>query len=389
MRFNFFHLMPYDVFPERVEQWPVDNSEFDAELARRLYQEYMDTMVYAEECGWDSIGCNEHHFSPYGLMSNCNLIGSALIQRTSRVKIAMFGNLVPLLNPIRVAEEYAMLDVISGGRLMTGFMRGIPHEYLAYGIAPDESRPRLAEATQLIRKAWTEPAPFGWEGEYYKFRAVSLWPKPMQKPHPPIMYSGSNPDSARVAARNGMMLGMVFIPNLEAGRSVIDAYIDEARICGWEPGPEHILCGFHTCIAESDEAARENLARGVKYFMSILMSPQREAQQIVVQKSRYFGTDGSGEYFLQRLNHAGTRTIEGAIEDGTVICGTPETAVKQIKRIHAELGCGWINTNMKIGNIPNDVVRRGMELFRDHVHAEVRDLAKTPDTMPVMAMVGE
>jgi alkanesulfonate monooxygenase SsuD/methylene tetrahydromethanopterin reductase-like flavin-dependent oxidoreductase (luciferase family) len=96
----------------------------------------------------------------------------------------------------------------------------------------------------LIIKAWTEPAPFGWEGEFYKFRAVSLWPKPMQKPHPPILYSGSNPDSARTAARNRMMLGMVFIPNLEAGRGVIEAYIDEARKCGWEPGPEHTSADF-------------------------------------------------------------------------------------------------------------------------------------------------
>ena len=80
MRFNYFHLMPYDVFPDQVEQWPVDNGAFDAEVARRLYSDYLDTMVFAEECGWDSIGCNEHHFSPYGLMSNCNLIGSALIQ---------------------------------------------------------------------------------------------------------------------------------------------------------------------------------------------------------------------------------------------------------------------------------------------------------------------
>ena len=154
-------------------------------------------------------------------------------------------------------------------------------------------------------------------------------------------------------------------------------------------GARAYLCGFHTCIAETDEAAREHLARGAKYFMQALMAPQREAQQIVVQKTRYFGSDGAGEFFLHRLQHAGTRTVEGAIEDGTVICGSPETAVKQIKRIHAELGCGWINTNMKVGNIPNDVVRRGMELFRDHVHAEVRDLSKTPDAMPVMAMAGE
>ena len=379
--------MPWDSFPERVEPWPVANREFDPVAATDLYKTYIDTMAYAEACGWDSVGCNEHHFSPYGMMTNCNLIGSALIQKTERIKIAMSRNLVPLLNPIRVAEEYAMLDVISGGRLMCGFMRGIPHEYIAYGAPPDESRDRLAEATELIRKAWTEPAPFGWEGQHYQFRAVSIWPRPRQQPHPQILMSGSNPDSARFAARHRAMLGMVFVINLEAGREIIEAYLDEAHKTGWEPGPEHILCGFHTCIADTDEAAKAHLERGVKYFTSVLLTPQREAQRIVLQTTRYFGSQENSEYFVKRLQHAAQRTIAEAIEDGTVLCGSPETVVKQIKRIHAELGCGWINTNMKIGNIPNDVVTHGMELFRDHVQAEVRDLSPSPE--PMLARAGE
>ncbi|MDA0240733.1 MAG: LLM class flavin-dependent oxidoreductase, partial [Proteobacteria bacterium] len=333
MRFNYFHLMPWDKFPERDDPWPVDNREFDPVEATDVYKTYIDTMAYSEECGWDSVGCNEHHFSPYSMMNNCNLIGSAIIQKTSTIRVAMFGNLVPLLNPIRVAEEYAMLDVISGGRLMCGFMRGIPHEYIAYGISPDDSRERLSEAAQLIKKAWTEPTAFGWEGKHYQHRAVSIWPRPRQQPHPPILMSGGNPDSARFAARHHAMLGMVFIPNLEEGRKVIEAYIDEARKTGWEPGPEHILCGFHTCIADTDEEAQRTLEAGVKYFNSTLMAPQREAQRIVLQKTRFFETQENREYFLKRLAHAKSRSIADAIEDGTVLCGKPETVVKQIKRI--------------------------------------------------------
>ena len=374
MKFNYFHLMPWDSFPERVEPWPVANAEFDPVKGTELYKTYIDTLVYAEECGWDAVGCNEHHFSPYGLMSNCNIIGAILATRTSRVKISMFGNLVPLLNPIRVAEEYAMLDVLSGGRLICGLMRGIPHEYIAYNLPPDESVGRLNEATQLIKKAWTEPRPFGWEGEHYQFRAVSIWPRPRQQPHPRILMSGSNPESARNAARNRAMLGLVFIQSLAAGREIIDAYIDEARRVGWEPTPEDILCGFYTCIDETDEKAKTTLERGVRYMMSVLMTPQRQAQNLVLTKTRYFGAEGGAENFLNRLKVAGTRTIDDAIRDGTVICGSPETAVKQIKRIHAELGCGWINTNLKIGNVPNESVIKSMELFRDHVHHQVKDL---------------
>ncbi len=387
MRFIFFHLMPWDRFDDRELEWPVKNTSFDPNEATELYKTYIDTMAYAEECGWDGVGCNEHHFSPYGMMNNCNLIGSMLAQRTEKAKICMFGNLVPLLNPIRVAEEYAMLDVISGGRLMCGFMRGIPHEYIAYNLPPSDSRSRLAEATQLIKKAWTEPDPFGWEGEHYQFRSVSIWPRPVQQPHPPILMSGGNPESARNAARNKAMLGINFIPTLEKGREIIDAYIDEARACGWEPGPEHLLITFHTCIAETDEAAIQTLQGGVDYFNSVLMNVQRNAQQIVLQKTKFYRSEQNRDFFMERLQKAKSRTIAEAVNDGTVLCGKPETVVKQIKRAQKELGVGWINTNMKIGNLPNDAVIKGMELFRDYVAPEVRDLSPAPER--ALALAGE
>lgn len=387
MKFSYFHLMPWDKFADREEEWPVKNTSFDPAEATKLYRTYIDTMAYSEECGWDGVGCNEHHFSPYGMMNNCNLIGSILIEKTKKAKICMFGNLVPLLNPIRVAEEYTMLDVLSGGRLIAGFMRGIPHEYIAYNLPPDESRSRLNEATQLIKKAWTEPDPFGWEGEHYQFRSVSIWPRPFQQPHPPILMSGGNEESARYAARHRAMLGINFIPSLAKGRQIIEAYIDEARANGWEPGPEHLLITFHTCIAETDQQAIDALKGGVDYFNSTLMNLQRNAQQIVLQKTKYYQSEKNREFFVERLKKAKSRTIEGAIQDGTILCGKPETVVKQIKRAQAELGVGWINTNMKIGNISNDVVIKGMELFRDHVAPEVRHLSKFDE--PDMAVAGE
>jgi hypothetical protein len=107
---------------------------------------------------------------------------------------------------------------------------------------------------------------------------------------------------------------------------------------------------------------------------------------MVLTKTRYYSSEFGAENFVKRLAVAGTRTIDDAIRDGTILCGKPETVVKQIKRIHAELGCGWINTNMKIGNVPNAAVIKGMELFRDHVQTEVRDLGRVT---PAAAMAGE
>ena len=374
MKFSFFHLMPWTDLEEPPTEWPVSNRGFRPERAKELYDTYTDCMVYAEECGFEWVGCNEHHYSPYGLMANCNLVGASLAYRTKSIGIAMLGNLVPLLNPIRVAEEYAMIDIMSGGRLIAGFVRGIPHEYIAYNVPPSESRERLREAVQLIIKAWTEPEPFGWEGEFYQFPAVSIWPKPYQKPHPRVLMSASNEESAEFVGQQRAMMGMTLIAELNLARRSIDVYRETARAQGLEPTPDHILTGHHTCIAETDEEAHEHMGSALRYFHAVLMRPQRDAQALVVQGTRFFKSEQLGKGFAKRLETLKQRTLEEQIEAGSILCGSPESVVKQIKRINAELGNGRINMNMKIGNMPDDVVRRGMELFRDRVLPEVRDL---------------
>src|SRR5579884_1526651 len=245
--------MPWTGIDESSEDWPIANEPFDPLKGTELYRTYLDEMAFAEECGFDWVGCNEHHFSPYGLMANCNLIGAALAQTTSRVKLAMFGNLIPLLNPVRIAEEYAMLDVMSGGRLVAGFMRGIAHEYAAYNVPPDDSWSRLKEAYELIVRAWTEPEPFRWEGQHYQFRSVSIWPRPLQRPHPSILMSGGSVESAEFAGQKGAIMGIVQLTTLEAARQNADVYRAAAKASGWEPSPDCVLVGLHACIADSDE----------------------------------------------------------------------------------------------------------------------------------------
>lgn len=374
MRFNYFHLMPWTDIEETDKDWPVPNNLFVPERATELYDTYIDTMAYAEECGFDWIGCNEHHMSPYGLMSNCNLVGSVLIQKTKTARIAMLGNLIPLLNPIRVAEEYAMLDVMSGGRLIAGFMRGIPHEYVAYNIPPNESWERLAEATELIVKAWTEPEPFGWEGKYYQFRAVSIWPKPLQKPHPPILMSASNPESARFAARHRAKMGMVMLTDLDKAIESIRIYKETAREHGWEPAADDILVGAHTCVAEKEEDAKRHLDDGLKYFYHVLFGGPRTAQRLVIQKTRFYSDDAHRQQLAGRLGALRETSIEERIDRSMVLCGTPDQVVEQIERLHEILGHGVMNINMKIGNIPDDVVRQSMTLWGQHVAPRVHDL---------------
>ena len=373
-QFCYFHLMPWTDIKEAQEEWPTSNALFDPVRGKELYDSYIATLAKSEECGFDWVGCNEHHYSPYGLMANCNLVGSILTQKTSDIKLAMLGNLIPLLNPIRVAEEYAMLDVMSGGRLVAGFIRGVPHEYIAYNINPDESRGRMREAISLIIKAWTEPEPFGWEGEYYQYPSVSIWPKPWQKA------ASENPDVGFERRVRRIRRRLPVDDRTDADRrsqgpraASIDTWAVKARSTGREVDERDVLAGFNTIIADTDEEAKHLLSEGQRYFHQVLMSSIRSAQRLVVSRSAFFPGD-HGANFVKKLASLSVRTIEEQIDAGSVLCGSPESVLKQIKRIKGELGNGWFNLNMKIGNIPDAAVHRSMELFRDRVLPEARAL---------------
>src|SRR5579864_5582624 len=193
MKFAFFHLMPYRPldFEERAKHrsaWVVlPNRLYDPQKGAEEYQAYLEQLAYAEPLGFDIIAVNEHHQTAYGMMPAPNLIASALIQRTKKAKIAILGRALPLVgNPIGIAEEFAMLDNLSKGRIITGFVRGIGTEYHATGINPVFSHERFQEAHDLIVAAWTRPGPFEFEGDHFNFRYVNLWPRPFQRPHPPI-----------------------------------------------------------------------------------------------------------------------------------------------------------------------------------------------------------
>src|SRR5918999_467416 len=171
MKFNYFHLMPWPYLPEdfherhKVGALVVPNAYFDPERGAELYHRYLDELEYAEQLGFDGICVNEHHQTPYGLMPSPNIIAAALARRTSRATIMVLGNALPIRDdPLRVAEEIAMLDHLTNGRLVSGFVRGIGFEYFAHSISPTESRARFYEAHDLIVKAWTSEERFEWIG---------------------------------------------------------------------------------------------------------------------------------------------------------------------------------------------------------------------------------
>src|SRR5438046_1177406 len=168
MKLMWFHLMPYTELPDDFREknpsvWvDIHSSLFDPRRAHHMYNDFLDELEYAAECGYDAICCNEHHSNGYGLMPSPNLVASALARRTTDTAICVLGNSLALYNPpTRVAEEFAMIDVISGGRLIAGFPVGSPMDTCyAYGQNPSMLRERYLEAHDLVVKAWTAPDTF-------------------------------------------------------------------------------------------------------------------------------------------------------------------------------------------------------------------------------------
>src|ERR1700757_3579540 len=190
------------------------NNHFNPELGADLYNEYLDEYEFSEQVGFDGLMLNEHHNTPTCMVAAMNLEAAILARITKQAKIVLLGNPLPIFdNPIRLAEELAEIDMISRGRLVSGFVRGTGIESLATNTNPLYNRERFEEAHDLIIKTWTTPGPFRWEGRHYQFRVVNPWIVPIQKPHPPIWVPGSaSPETVRWAAQHGYTYAAFLTP---------------------------------------------------------------------------------------------------------------------------------------------------------------------------------
>ena len=208
MRVFSFHLMPYPGLPDDYDgpAWvTVPNQIFDPQVGHEIYNRYLDELIYADELGFDGVCINEHHQNAYGLMPSPNLMGSILARQTKRARICIVGNALPLYDPpTRVAEEFAMIDNISGGRLIAGFVVGGGPEYYSFSINPAHARERFYEAHDIVIKAWTEPGPTEYIGKHYKLRFMNTWPRPIQQPHPEVWIPGAGSlETMEFVARTG------------------------------------------------------------------------------------------------------------------------------------------------------------------------------------------
>lgn len=380
MHFTCFHLMPYRPldFAERAKHrsaWVVlPNRLYDPVKGADEYESYIDQLVYAEQLGFDAIAVNEHHQTAYGMMPAPNLIASALIQRTKTVKIAILGRALPLVNnPINIAEEFAMLDNLSRGRIITGFVRGIGTEYHATGVNPTFSHERYQEAHDLIVAAWTKPGPFEFDGQHYNIRYVNLWPRPYQQPHPPIWVpSQGSSETIRWAADPARKYP--FLVTFSAEELVIrylTMYNDQARELGYEASGDQLGWAAPIYVADTDERAREEAKAGVETLFNDYLNNPWE----MLLPPGYMSMASLKRTIAMRkhLGRASRMTLDDLVDSGTVIVGSPQTVRERIERVREATGVNRLVTMLQFGVLPDNLARRNMEMFASEVMPKLRN----------------
>ena len=306
------------------------NKFFDPVAGSRLYQERLEEYLHVEESGYDGIMLNEHHNAPFCMQAKANVFASILAAATKRLKIVLLGNPLPITdNPVRLAEELAMIDMISRGRLVSGFVRGGGVEALSSNSNPAYNRDRFQEAHDLIIKAWTEPGPWRWEGDHYHLRVVNPWVRPLQQPHPRVWIPGiSSRETVVWAAEHRYPYIALNLP-IEEAKKVWKIYDDAAAKAGYASGPEQRGYLIRCCVAATEERALAN-AREFMWMQGEFTGLQHP---VWAAPSGYLGAWARRPMAQM---HAGKRhpraaSFEEQLESLSIIAGTPEQVVKKLR----------------------------------------------------------
>jgi alkanesulfonate monooxygenase SsuD/methylene tetrahydromethanopterin reductase-like flavin-dependent oxidoreductase (luciferase family) len=375
MQFYFFHLMSWPFLSDAFEAehdsawiW-VPNALYDPARGHQLYADYIDTLALADELGFDGVCVNEHHQTAYGLMPSPNLIAAALTQRTKRCKIAVIGNALPLYNPpLRVAEEFAMLDVLSGGRLVAGMVIGGGPEYFTYCVDPTTAREKFKEALDLILAAWTRPGPFGWNTKHYFFRYVNPWPRPIQQPHPPVWIpgAGSAETIEFVAKRRFCYMGIPYF-HIDVFQRVFDQFRDACAKEGYTAAPEQMGWGVPIYVAETDKQAREEFEPHFRYFREKLLKGILTTPPGYTSPKSAISLLKSRKYFLSEV-----KTWDEVEKGVYAIVGSPQTVRQKVEHWKKKLGAGVLLTGCQTGAVDHESTRRSMTLFAREVMPHLR-----------------
>jgi alkanesulfonate monooxygenase SsuD/methylene tetrahydromethanopterin reductase-like flavin-dependent oxidoreductase (luciferase family) len=377
------HLMPYadldlDYDQKHNSAWiTLPNSYYDPKKGAKLYNRYLDELEYADQLGFDGVCVNEHHQNAYGLMPQPGVMAGALARRTKKVKIAILGRALPLLNnPLTVAEEFAMVDNITEGRFIAGFVRGIGAEYHAWSSNPADSHDRFHEAHDLILRAWTEPGPFAFEGKHYQFEYVNLWPRPYQTPRPPIWIPSqgssetiewaSHPDRRYTYLQTFTPVAML--------AKYMQMYKDLAAGHGYEASEDQLGWSVPLYVAETDEIARREAQPHIENFLNKFLRMPKE----MLLPPGYLSLKSMLGVMKAKSSIGTKQTIDDVIDKGMFICGSPETVRQKLEQYQSEIGFGHLLTLLQFGTLPAELTRKNMEIYANEVMPYLRDKTAKP-----------
>ncbi|MGA9866791.1 MAG: LLM class flavin-dependent oxidoreductase [Acetobacteraceae bacterium] len=381
MKSMWFHLMPYTELPEDFKQqhpsvWvDIHSSLFDPRRAHHMYNDFMDELEYAADCGFDAICVNEHHSNGYGLMPSPNLIAATLARRTTDTTICVMGNSIALYNPpTRVAEEFAMLDVISGGRLIAGFPVGTPMDgCYAYGQNPSLLRERYLEAHDLIIRAWAEKDTFAFNGRFNQQRYVNVWPRPIQRPHPPIWIpGGGSVETWRWCAEKDYVYSYLSYYGHKVGKATMDGFWNEMDRLGKDRNPYRAGFAQTVAVAESRQQAIDLYTESAEYFFGrCLHIDQRwvappgyatEATQRVGMESQVLKAATYAEKFKARPT-----SMAELVDAGYLVIGTPDEVVEQLRELTSNLNVGHLMLLLQFGSMNKALTNYNTRMYAEHV----------------------
>ena len=374
MRLFQFDELTYPYVPEIGWETRFSNRFCDPQLVHQTYMEHMDQWKISEEQGFDGVFTNEHHFTAFNIQPACNITTTAITMLTKNVKVGVIGNVIPLRHPIRTAEEFAMIDCLSGGRFIAGIVRGLPAEFVSYNVDPFTSRERVKESFDIIFKALTEEQ-FDYDGKFYQLTKVSIWPRPIQNPMPFWMPTGSL-ETIEFCAERRIVGCQVWFPT-QVFKDAFDTYRTVARErFGWNPAFSAFTGGRFIHVAETTEQAIEEAKPALEY----MFGPQGFSRPLNAPTALPgHQTDRSFTHRTQSRDAtvgalSNDVPFEERREKGVIVCGDPDYVTRWLEEDAKKAGYGNFLCMFRLGNMSYDTVMRSTALFSKHCLPELKKL---------------
>jgi len=354
--------------------FPLPGSYFDAETAARSYEQHLAAWEEMDRLGYDGVGLNEHHATPHGLMNAPNMMAAAGAQRTRKLKFFILGNLLPLHNPLRIAEELAMADNLSRGRILAGFARGVPREYKVYDVPMAESRARFDEALEVIRKAWTENV-FSHQGRFWEFKDISIWPRPYQAPHPPIWIPFTGSKETIECAAAGNFGAAIHHPHHGVVQDMIAHFGKMLAKGGHRISPEQICVMTDAWVSESGAKALDEYAPYFLYFNNVLWHhggnpPGQKANPVAsgyVKSSSYdyVSPENASEAMIDREKARALNRpdVEAKVASGELAFGSAKEVTERLIAQAEAVGANTLLINVSFGAMPNAMFMEQVRRF--------------------------